>query len=84
LKEEKYEQNEDDKEEGKEEQKENDNKAGGEDKMNDENEDKHTMDEDKYVLDLQGNKFKKHTAMWKAIPEAVMNQSKVFTPEDYE
>jgi hypothetical protein len=84
VEEEKYEQNEDDKEEGKDEQKENDNKAGGEDKMNDENEDKDKMDEDKYVLDLQGNKFKKHAAMWKAIPEAVMNQSKVFTPEDYE
>jgi hypothetical protein len=85
IEEEKYKQKEDDKQEGKDKQKKNDNKACGEDKMNDENEDKtDKMDEDKYVLDLQGNKFKKHTAMWKAIPKAVMIQSKIFASADCE
>ena len=66
------------------EQKKNDNDEGDEDKMTDEEKQADAMDEDKYVLDLQGKTFKQHTSMWKTIPEGVMNASKIFTFEDYD
>jgi hypothetical protein len=40
------------------------------------------MDEDKYCMDLHNGGYKQHTKEWKAIPEGVMKNSKMFTTDD--
>jgi hypothetical protein len=57
--------------------------ASDKDEQNeDDGEKEDMMDEDKYVIDIPNGKFKRHTAMWKEIPEAVMKASKIFTIQD--